>query len=291
MSNSALVAIQKRLAIPTLISRPAGAPGFAYTPQQQGDTRQITTEDMAVRALSGAWDQNPQFRPNMPELATSDVGNATDPFVVDGARLLSPWYTDLAADSLQMVKVDYPMVGSVATLRSNLDFLYAMGVLDDTAVTAAQVGATPVFKADLIAAGPSVGFRLDWGVSQLTFQPFDLVISTAGWKTGYFPFGTTFTGGVAGVQPSADRTFTIRVRGGINGGSVFVPWAYRPAGMSYALNTIACVPAAGEGSTAPITVSNVPSNMVSAFGFNVRLLTAGSVNTAALIELAQAYGS
>jgi len=258
-------------------------PGQAYA---------IPTEEMSVRPVQPDWDQNQQFRQNMPEQLTGDFGAAADPFIIDGARMLQSWATDLDDTSLMVVAPDFPLVGHNASLRQGIETLYSLGVHDETVITAALVPLTTNFQASFpLGAGPSIGIRIDWFVQMLSYGPFDLNIQTNGWKAGYTALDSG-VGAPAGTQPSADRNLVLRARGGINGGSLFIPWAVRfGQGMNYAMHSIARAPQPGEGASVFVAMNNIPSGLVAAFGFNVRLLTAYSPNTALMARIFGTYGT
>lgn len=271
----------------------AGGPNGmnSYYGQQPGQPTAIPTEEMAVRPVAPNWDTGPQFRPQFPETLTGDYGTSIDPFLVDGARLLQSWATDLDDTTLMSEAPDYPMVGTIASLRQVIESVYTLGVHDETVTVGVNVPATTDFVATFAnGAGPSIGIRLDWFVTQLSYGPFDLNIQTSGWLAGYTSLASG-AGAPAGTQPSANRSLILRARGGVNGGSLFIPWAVRAGqGMNYAMHSMAYAPAPGEGAAPFIKVAGLPAGMVGAFGFNVRLLTAFSPNTAYMSRLYQAFG-
>jgi len=272
----------------------AGSPNGMnpYYGPQTGQPVPIATEEMGVRQVPPDWDQNAQFRPTFPEAVTGDFGGSADPFLIDGARLLQSWATNLDETSLVAVAPDYPYVGHNASLRQGIEALYALGVHDETVTTGLNVPATNNFSAAFPeGAGPSIGFRLDWFVQMLSFGPFDLHIVTNGWLAGYTTLDSG-PGAPAGTQPSADRNLILRTQGGINGGSLLIPWAVRAGqGMNYAMHSIARSKPASEIFTPSISVIDLPGGLVAAFGFNVRMLTAYSPNTAYMARLYGTYGS
>lgn len=268
----------------------ASAKRMSYFEPDARSRKYYKNEEGLIGPPAGNWDPTVTFRGAFPETFIGDAGPAVDPFLLDGGRLLESYCSDMGDDAMSGVSVDYPFVGNVASARRAVETLWTIGVHDETTVTATIAGttATATFTN---GAGPTIGFRLDWGLQALNFAPFDLNITSIGWLAG-FAASPAPAAGIASTQPNVDRTMIIRVRGDRNGGSLFIPWAYRAGqGMNYPMHCLAYATAtSGPAAGAPIVkVTNLPANIASAFSMNVRLLTAYSQNTADMARLFDLY--
>lgn len=262
----------------------------ALAPQSGWFGNQPPQEEQAVRESLGDYDRGPAFRQNFPELFIGDFGLAADTYLVDGARLLQGWFTDQSPDSALPQSPDFPGVGNVASMRRIIEVCSALGTHDDTSTPGVQIAATTNFHATFAAGvGLTWGFRLDWAVQNINYAPFDLNIQTLNFVNPA-AFGIA-PAGIAGAEISVDRTLTLRMRGGTNGGSIFVPWAQRSGqGMNYAMHSLALAfPTSETAPLAEIRVNNVVGAVAPAFGFSVRFLTAWSQSAALAAKFAGTY--
>jgi len=224
VSKAALAALQKRanrLPYPN-----AGSPVLtANADKPASDPAAIPMEESEVSLWTPDMPCQISTRQMSPELALGDVGSDPVKWVSDRPRMLPSLVSDMSgASSLSMVVMDYQFAGTVGQQRAAAETLYAVGNYDDTRVVG--VGTSPNFVATFVGGtGPCIAARVDFGISALSFQPFDLNIVTSGFLTGVAvsPNPT----GVGGVQRSADRNFTLRVRGNTVGGSIWFPFMQR----------------------------------------------------------------
>lgn len=203
--------------------------------------------------------------------------------VCDLQRLVPGVTSDRKFTQLQ---IDYPVVGPIGQLQAVAYSLYSRGrsVANPTQLTQAGVNWQALFAVNDPAAPwngvfpLSMGFRLDWGVALLNWQPFDLNISTTNW--------------VGEDSQPLNRSFTIRVNKD-NGSSIYVPWAMRQTPpMAMALCQLARpVPQQGGLNISSITVSNIPLSISNNFGASVSFLTAAAPQTAAYAAHISLFGN
>lgn len=189
----------------------------------------------------------------------------------DKSRVLPPWVTTAPPQAVQQVINDYNVVGSIGQLRKTFAALYGFGNFQNQRQPAVTVGNDQI--ATFVSPALSLGFRLDWSIQLLNYQSFDMQVQTAGWTT--YP-----------DDLSANRDFTARI-GGAASGSIYVPWAVRPAGMSVAQNAIV----GGLDPQVPGTISvlNIPAAILPNFSFQATILTAFHPITAAFGKALDLY--
>lgn len=188
-------------------------------------------------------------------------------WVCDRGRLLPPWLSNNEPGVVAAIVNDYTAVGTIGQMRAVFDTLYAIGEFQQTRYVGQLAGTTST--ATVNSSVPSLGVRIDWGVSLLAWAPFDLNISTTN-------FETLFTG------QTLNRSFSVRV-GGANGGSIYIPFAQRATGITQAQPAIGRI-AGGEGGDGTVAATGIPAAIGASFSMTVQLLTAFHPITAAFGE-------
>jgi hypothetical protein len=209
-------------------------------------------------------------------------------YVCDKARPVP----GIASNGPMLIRaVDYPTVGTIGQARSAAEAMFARGahMPDQFVLTSLGAGtfevsfnrdtnpssstpATPLFPI-------SYGFVIDWGISMLNFQPFDLEIASTRWV------------GVDDRQV-LDRRVRVRVER-CCGSSIYIPWAMRisPA-MAQAVNQLAVPEPQEQGADVSlIQVVNVPTAIEPAFSAVVSFMTAASPQIASYAALSAMYGN
>lgn len=193
----------------------------------------------------------------------------------DRSRLIHSFVSTAGEPFVMMQTADYSTLGPLGQARAALRTLYSVGTQNVARYVGVVVGADLVATIPNIGplpggSGACIGFRFDWGISYLSYQPFDLEIVS----DGFF--------NLHGGQ-SLDRHFTLRVNA-LNGCSIFAPFAQRVS-PSMSVAQVQVAEAALEVGNATIRARNVPPTLLANMSVTVQLLTAFGPATAAWAEI------
>lgn len=180
---------------------------------------------------------------------------------------LAPLYTNAGVIGLAY---DYSCLGPKAVARAASDLMHGGGgiyAVDTYASTTTLTTASAVLDPSTITGvGDSLallGIVIDWGIALANYAPFDATLETQG-----------FLSVLDGTD--TDRNMKLRFTGGVLGGRMYVPLAYRSSnGMNYGQNVLSRLRKNGEiWDTATISVSNLPTPIAPNFGFSVQPICA-----------------
>jgi len=231
----------------------AGAQGRMGTPSYED---QMAGTDFASLAAC----MNGVSRTLTPEAFIGDVDQAeTSIRALTGANNI-PGISSTDPASFEITQLDYPMIGPVENLRAAISRLNSGGAYNATPLANTSATATTLVWTAAATTPMLLGYAIDWGMPQLSFNPFNMTITTS----GYLAVDT-----IGDATPQVvDRNVVVRVIK--NGSRLFVVFAARPTGMTIAMAQDARGFVEAEIATATVTIS-VPAPIIAA-GFQAALL-------------------
>jgi len=211
--------------------------GRALTPEQViGD---VDSNETSVRAITGSI--------QVPGISTTD-------------------------DCFEVQQLDYSVVGPKEQLRACVSRLGSGGAFEGLPIAGVSAATTLTFTTAIGQVPMLLGYAIDFGMNELSFNPFSMSIVTAGYRA---------VDTINDPTPQVvDRTVNLRVVK--NGGRIFLVFAARPTGMNIAMAQLASAKA-GELGSATVVIT-VPAAIMTG-GFQATLLPLQSF-TAALAQYA-----
>jgi len=186
-------------------------------------------------------------------------------------------------------RLDYPVVGYREAWAGCVESLTSFGKHSDDIVTAVKVGDDFIstYDDDTIIA---LGVCFSWSTERQTSQPFNLTLKLTNWENAGAGLSVN-SAGTANPSTSVDRTATLYICQGVNGGRIYVPFAQRGTP-----SMLIAMPVIGRGkkqvSEQPIataSITNVPANLAASFNLTTQLMTAHSLTLAQFARRAGLY--